>query len=32
MSEYVYFDNAATTFPKPKEVIDFMADFYATHE
>lgn len=31
MSEYVYFDNAATTFPKPREVIDFMAEFYATH-
>jgi len=31
MSNYVYLDNAATTFPKPKEVIDFMAEFYATH-
>ena len=31
MSDYVYFDNAATTFPNPKEVIDFMAEFYSTH-
>jgi cysteine desulfurase family protein len=30
MSEFVYLDNAATTFPKPAEVIDFMCDFYAT--
>jgi cysteine desulfurase/selenocysteine lyase len=28
MSEFVYLDNAATTFPKPSEVIDFMTDFY----
>ncbi len=31
MSDYIYLDNAATTFPKPKEVIDFMAEFYRTH-
>ncbi len=30
MSEFVYLDNAATTFPKPPEVIQFMCDFYAT--
>jgi len=30
MSEFVYLDNAATTFPKPSEVIRFMCDFYAT--
>lgn len=24
----IYFDNAATTFPKPKEVYDYMDDFY----
>jgi len=30
MSEFVYLDNAATTFPKPPEVIRFMCDFYAT--
>jgi cysteine desulfurase family protein len=29
MSDYVYLDNAATTFPKPPEVIRFMCDFYA---
>ena len=29
MSEFVYLDNAATTFPKPPEVIRFMCDFYA---
>jgi cysteine desulfurase/selenocysteine lyase len=28
MADFVYLDNAATTFPKPGEVIDFMADFY----
>ena len=28
MSDFVYLDNAATTFPKPAEVIDFMTDFY----
>ncbi len=30
MSEYVYLDNAATTFPKPPEVIQSMCDFYST--
>ncbi len=30
MSEFVYLDNAATTFPKPPEVIQFMCDFYTT--
>jgi cysteine desulfurase family protein len=30
MSEFVYLDNAATTFPKPPEVIQFMCDSYAT--
>jgi len=30
MTDFVYLDNAATTFPKPKEVIDFMTEFYAT--
>ena len=30
MSDFVYLDNAATTFPKPPEVIRFMCDFYAT--
>jgi len=30
MSEFVYLDNAATTFPKPPEVLRFMCDFYAT--
>ena len=29
MTDYVYLDNAATTFPKPPEVIAFMTDFYA---
>jgi len=29
MTEYVYLDNAATTFPKPPEVIRFMCEFYA---
>jgi len=28
MDEFVYLDNAATSFPKPKEVITFMCDFY----
>ena len=27
-SKIAYFDNAATTFPKPKEVYSFMNDFY----
>jgi cysteine desulfurase family protein len=30
MSDFVYLDNAATTFPKPPEVIQFMCDFYGT--
>lgn len=30
MSQYVYLDNAATTFPKPAEVIRFMTEFYAS--
>ena len=30
MAEFVYLDNAATTFPKPAEVIDYMSDFYRT--
>ena len=30
MSDFVYLDNAATTFPKPSEVIQFMSDFYQT--
>jgi cysteine desulfurase / selenocysteine lyase len=28
MQDLIYLDNAATTFPKPKEVYDFMHDFY----
>jgi selenocysteine lyase/cysteine desulfurase len=28
MRDLIYLDNAATTFPKPKEVHDFMHDFY----
>lgn len=31
MSDFVYLDNAATTFPKPAEVIHFMTEFYASH-
>lgn len=31
MSSFVYLDNAATTFPKPPEVISFMSEFYASH-
>ena len=31
MEKMIYFDNAATTFPKPKEVFKFMLDFYSTH-
>ena len=27
----IYLDNAATTFPKPKEVYDFMDSFYRNH-
>jgi cysteine desulfurase family protein len=30
MADFVYLDNAATTFPKPAEVIEFMSDFYLT--
>jgi cysteine desulfurase family protein len=30
MPDFVYLDNAATTFPKPPEVIQFMCDFYQT--
>jgi cysteine desulfurase family protein len=30
MPDFVYLDNAATSFPKPPEVIDFMSDFYKT--
>jgi cysteine desulfurase family protein len=30
MTDFVYLDNAATTFPKPPEVIQFMCDFYQT--
>jgi len=29
VSDFVYLDNAATTFPKPPEVIHFMCDFYS---
>jgi cysteine desulfurase / selenocysteine lyase len=28
MQDLIYLDNAATTFPKPKEVYDFMHEFY----
>jgi cysteine desulfurase family protein len=28
MADFVYLDNAATTFPKPPEVIQFTCDFY----
>jgi len=31
MDKMIYFDNAATTFPKPDEVYKFMFDFYSTH-
>jgi cysteine desulfurase family protein len=30
MTDSIYLDNAATTFPKPAEVIQYMCDFYAT--
>jgi len=30
MSDYIYLDNAATTFPKPAEVIQYMCDVYST--
>jgi len=28
MEQLVYLDNAATTYPKPREVLEFMIDFY----
>jgi cysteine desulfurase/selenocysteine lyase len=31
MENLIYLDNAATTFPKPPEVLEFMMDFYRTH-
>ncbi len=31
MENLIYLDNAATTFPKPKEVYDFMYEFYQKH-
>jgi len=31
MENLIYLDNAATTFPKPKEVYDFMHEFYQKH-
>jgi len=31
MENLAYLDNAATTFPKPPEVLDFMMEFYSTH-
>ena len=31
MSDYVYLDNAATSFPKPPEIVRFMCDFYSSH-
>lgn len=31
MENLIYMDNAATTFPKPKEVYDFMHEFYQKH-
>jgi cysteine desulfurase family protein len=30
MPDFAYLDNAATTFPKPPEVIQYMCDFYQT--
>ncbi len=30
MKELIYLDNASTTFPKPREVIEYMMNFYAT--
>jgi cysteine desulfurase/selenocysteine lyase len=29
MAEIIYLDNAATTFPKPREVLERMIDLYA---
>jgi cysteine desulfurase/selenocysteine lyase len=31
MDKIIYLDNAATAFPKPKEVYDFMHEFYQKH-
>ncbi len=31
MSDLIYLDNSATTFPKPEEVYKFMDDFYRNH-
>ena len=31
MEPLIYLDNAATSFPKPKEVYDFMHEFYQKH-
>ena len=31
MQNLIYLDNAATSFPKPKEVYDFMNEFYQKH-
>ncbi|MGD0712296.1 MAG: aminotransferase class V-fold PLP-dependent enzyme [Bacteroidales bacterium] len=31
MEGLIYLDNSATAFPKPKEVYDFMFDFYKNH-
>ncbi|THB64249.1 MAG: aminotransferase class V-fold PLP-dependent enzyme, partial [Desulfovibrio sp.] len=31
MSELIYLDNGATSFPKPDEVYDFMDSFYRSH-
>jgi cysteine desulfurase / selenocysteine lyase len=31
MEGLIYLDNSATAFPKPKEVYEFMYDFYTTH-
>ncbi|MBN1349607.1 aminotransferase class V-fold PLP-dependent enzyme [candidate division KSB1 bacterium] len=31
MENIIYLDNAATTFPKPQEVYDFMHEFYQKH-
>jgi cysteine desulfurase family protein len=31
MSNLIYLDNSATTFPKPDVVYDFMCDFYRNH-
>jgi len=31
MDNIIYLDNAATSFPKPPEVYDFMTEFYKTN-